>query len=253
MPRVADRRAKIDLLRAAEEVFAEHGLSASRVEDITTRAGVSKGAFYLHFESKEDCFRQIVEGVLARLAATAEVPDRLERMRTADDLASMFEEALAHDIEVLELCWQNRGVLRMILTGGGGAPYAYLMDAFAERVVTRSEGWMRRGIEIGLYRPDIDPVIVARLVSGIYERSVREIIRQPRRPDIAAWARQMQQLFTAGLFSPRVSANLDRKVSLPRTQQDAPEPGVDAGVREKKDARAPRPRRGRRKDPALDA
>ena len=69
MSRPADRRAKIELLRAAEAVFVEHGLGASKVEDITARASVSKGAFYLHFESKEDCFRQIVEGFVAKLAS----------------------------------------------------------------------------------------------------------------------------------------------------------------------------------------
>jgi len=68
MPRTADRRAKIELLLAAEAVFAEHGLAAAKVEDITARARVSKGAFYLHFESKEDCWRQIMEGFIAKLA-----------------------------------------------------------------------------------------------------------------------------------------------------------------------------------------
>ena len=44
MPRLADHRAKIELLRAAEAEFAEHGLAAAKVEAITARAGVSKGA-----------------------------------------------------------------------------------------------------------------------------------------------------------------------------------------------------------------
>jgi hypothetical protein len=34
MPRVADPKAKITLLRAAEEVFAERGLAAAHVEEI---------------------------------------------------------------------------------------------------------------------------------------------------------------------------------------------------------------------------
>ncbi len=66
-------RAKIELLRAAESVFAEHGLAASKVEHITARAGVSKGAFYLHFESKDDCWRQIIEGFVAKLANCLEL------------------------------------------------------------------------------------------------------------------------------------------------------------------------------------
>ena len=43
MPRAPDPNAKLDLLRAAEAVFVEHGLDRARVEDITHRAGRSKG------------------------------------------------------------------------------------------------------------------------------------------------------------------------------------------------------------------
>ncbi|MEO8877136.1 MAG: helix-turn-helix domain-containing protein, partial [Polyangiaceae bacterium] len=61
MSRTADPKAKIALLRSAEVVFAERGLTSARIEEITKRAGLSKGAFYLHFESKEVAFRQVVE------------------------------------------------------------------------------------------------------------------------------------------------------------------------------------------------
>src|SRR5271155_3891883 len=107
MPRPADRRAKIELLRAAEAVFVEHGLGAAKVEDITARAGVSKGAFYLHFESKEDCFRQIVEGFVAKPAAClADGPPPADV--GMGDLLELIAKWHAHDLEIFEFCWQNR-------------------------------------------------------------------------------------------------------------------------------------------------
>ena len=69
MPRAGDPTAKIKLLGAAEAEFVASGLGRAKVEDITSRAGLSKGAFYLHFESKEDAFRQLVETMVARLAS----------------------------------------------------------------------------------------------------------------------------------------------------------------------------------------
>lgn len=212
MPRVADRRVKIDLLRAAEAVFCERGLAGARVEDITARAGVSKGSFYLHFKGKEDCFQQIVEGFVARLAST------LER-RPADMLkggpaaaGEILHRMYAHSLESMEFCWQNRTLLRMMLAGGGGAPYAYLIDEFAARTARQSEGWLRDGISSGLYRGDMDPSVVARLISGAYDRLVREIIQQERRPDLAAWCAQVQQLFTEGMLTPEARAVRDRRV-----------------------------------------
>src|SRR3954462_2194158 len=107
MSRIADPRAKIELLRAAESVFAEHGLTASKVEDITARAGVSKGAFYLHFESKEDCFRQIVEGFVAKLAACLDDGPPPTEAGGMEHLGAMIAKWHAHDLEIFEFCWQN--------------------------------------------------------------------------------------------------------------------------------------------------
>ncbi|MCC6556245.1 MAG: TetR/AcrR family transcriptional regulator [Polyangiaceae bacterium] len=212
MPRVADRRVKIDLLRAAEAAFTERGLAGARVEDITARAGVSKGSFYLHFKSKEDCFQQIVEGFLARLAACIEpLMDRFEG--GADETGELIARMHEHDAAVLEFCWQNRALLRMVLLGGGGAPYAYLIDEFAARVAQQAEQRVRSCVLAGLYRADVDPAIVAVLISGAYDRLVRELIQRERRPDIAAWCAQAIDLFTLGTLTPEARAVRDREVT----------------------------------------
>jgi AcrR family transcriptional regulator len=227
MPRVADPRTRIVLLRAAEAVFSDRGLSAAKVEEITTRAGVSKGAFYLHFKSKEDCFRQIVEGVLARLALSAKSP-AIETVTGPNDIPALLKNRLRESYELFEFCWQNRGIMKMILEGGGGSPYAYLIDEFAAGIVQQSEKWIAHATTMGLYRSDIDPAIVARLISGTYERLVRELIKQPRRPDIEGWARQAQDLLTRGLFAPNVSAIIDQNVNLHSAAEASRAPQAEA-------------------------
>jgi AcrR family transcriptional regulator len=227
MPRIADPRTRIVLLRAAEAVFSDRGLAKAKVEDITTRAGVSKGAFYLHFEGKEDCFRQIVEGVLARLAVSAKTPSP-ETVTGPNDVPKLLESKLSESVELFEFCWQNRGIMKMILDGGGGSPYAYLIDEFAAGIVQQSEAWIAHAVTVGLYRSDIDPAIVARLISGTYERLVRELIKQPRRPDIEAWARQAQQLLTRGVLASNVNAVVDQKVKMNSAAKAARAPQAEA-------------------------
>lgn len=213
MSRPADRRAKIELLRAAESVFVEHGLTASKVEDITARAGVSKGAFYLHFESKDDCWRQIVEAFVAKLATCLDVAPASGPGSGAMEFAAQLAAWHAHDVEIFEFCWQNRGLMGMLFTGGGGAPYAYLMDEFAERVSAQIEGWARHLIAAGVYRPDVDTALLPALISGGYERLVREMIKQPHRPDLEAQALQVQAFFMRGLLTDAARAVVDRAVS----------------------------------------
>ncbi|MBB3310722.1 AcrR family transcriptional regulator [Rhizobium sp. BK196] len=43
-----------DLMLVAERLFLEKGVDHTTIEEVTQGAGVSKGAFYLHFSSKAD-------------------------------------------------------------------------------------------------------------------------------------------------------------------------------------------------------
>ncbi|HEX2678471.1 MAG TPA: helix-turn-helix domain-containing protein, partial [Polyangiales bacterium] len=73
MARRAPASTRSDLLEAAERCFALHGLDATKVEDITAEIGIAKGAFYSYFQSKEECWKQIVEAFLDRLHAAIDV------------------------------------------------------------------------------------------------------------------------------------------------------------------------------------
>jgi AcrR family transcriptional regulator len=61
--RSADRPAEI--VAAALAVFSEKGFAAARLDEIAARAGVSKGALYLYYETKEDIFRAVVSQAVA--------------------------------------------------------------------------------------------------------------------------------------------------------------------------------------------
>jgi AcrR family transcriptional regulator len=74
------------LLDAAEEVFGELGYYEASVSEITRRAGVAQGTFYIYFRSKRETFIELVEDIGNRLraATTAAIegaPDRLEAER----------------------------------------------------------------------------------------------------------------------------------------------------------------------------
>ena len=51
-------RAPPALLEAAFRVFAARGYRAVRLEEVADAAGVTKGAIYYYFASKEDLFRR---------------------------------------------------------------------------------------------------------------------------------------------------------------------------------------------------
>ena len=65
----SDRRAR--LLAAAEQLMAERGYAAVRLEDIGAAAGVSGPAIYRHFASKEALLAELLVGISTRLLDSA--------------------------------------------------------------------------------------------------------------------------------------------------------------------------------------
>lgn len=65
----SDRR--LQLLSAAERLFAERGFLAVRLEDIGAAAGVSGPAIYRHFPNKESLLVELLVGISTRLLAGA--------------------------------------------------------------------------------------------------------------------------------------------------------------------------------------
>jgi len=73
-------------LRAAEFEFGERGFHAVAINDITRKAGVALGTFYVYFESKEEIFRSLVSYLSHRVRSTlaekvADAPDRMTAER----------------------------------------------------------------------------------------------------------------------------------------------------------------------------
>ena len=68
-----------EICAAALEVFAEKGFAAAKLDEIATRAGVSKGTLYLYFQDKAGLFRAVIRDTVApRVAAVREMADKVE-------------------------------------------------------------------------------------------------------------------------------------------------------------------------------
>jgi AcrR family transcriptional regulator len=210
MPRTSDPRAKDKLLAAAEAAFVRSGLDGAKVEEIARGAGLSKGAFYLHFDGKDDAFRQLVEAMVARLASFIDdcPVDSAMQMPTVDEFLDFW---VVQDAAMFDFVWQNRGLVGLLLDGGRSAAYRHLVDEFAERASGKTRLLLEAGVRAGLYRPDLDLDVTCAFIGGAYDRLARQVVRAKRKPDLQALLRQVQILFLRGIASPTLVLALDAK------------------------------------------
>lgn len=225
MSRVADPTAKISLLRAAESVFAERGLASAKVEKIARRAGVSKGAFYLHFASKEEAFEQVVESFLAHCGAQFSPPDAFRDL--PDDPAEMLSFCLDHDVQLFEFLWQNRAIVA-ILQGCCGA-HVYLMQSFNQEMVNKAKKWVELWKARRLFRQEIDTELTSSLITGAYSELSRKMLSCGTKPPIRAWLSEAQASVVRGFGTPKFIGGLQNRpvnqsiepASLPRNKSGA--------------------------------
>ncbi|MGW1892746.1 ScbR family autoregulator-binding transcription factor [Streptomyces sp. NPDC002004] len=78
-------RTRQTILEAAAQVFEEHGYQAATITQILRVAGVTKGALYFHFQSKEE----LAQGVLAAQDRSLQGPRRPCRMQELVDVIAL--------------------------------------------------------------------------------------------------------------------------------------------------------------------
>ena len=67
-----------EIVAAAQSAFAERGYAAARLDEIAARAGVSKGAIYLYFPTKQDLFQAVVaEAATPNLEAARTIAEQM--------------------------------------------------------------------------------------------------------------------------------------------------------------------------------
>ncbi|OEJ36277.1 ScbR family autoregulator-binding transcription factor [Streptomyces agglomeratus] len=89
-------RTRQTILSAAAKIFEEHGYQAATISQILAEAGVTKGALYFHFQSKED----LAQGVLAEQDQRLIVPQRPSKVQEIVDVVMLHAHRLQTDAMV---------------------------------------------------------------------------------------------------------------------------------------------------------
>jgi AcrR family transcriptional regulator len=150
------------ILDAALDVFAEHGVAAARLEDIAKRAGVSKGTIYLYFPNKEVLFREVI-----RQTVVSEIESGERAFEQATTSATVSLERHMRRYWTFIRSPKFAPIFRLIHAELSQHPD--LARFYAEEVITRGHrlvaSIIRRGIEQGEFR-EVDPLVAARMLSA---------------------------------------------------------------------------------------
>lgn len=223
MARPADPHAREALRAAARAEFVKSGIQRARIEDITHACGLSKGAFYLHYASKEALFRELVDELQAAFDHVRHAREQASRDFLArhgpvkpKDLkpGSAFARELtalhtAEDEKLLELLWQWRDVTDVLLRGCQGTEFEGVMWTMLDREVARVQEECDALKAVRLMRDDIPGEALGLMMVGTYLLVARRMAGLTEKPDFDPWVSALQKLLAEGT-GPRAPARRPR-------------------------------------------
>lgn len=136
----AERR--VQLLRAARDVFVTKGFHDAKVDDIVALANVAKGTFYLYFPDKRSVFAELVDGLFKRLG------EAILRVDTGADV----EAQVKHNIRAIVSVLLEDSALTLLLSYASGLDPGFVakIRSFYDGVTSLLEESLTAGQGLGI-------------------------------------------------------------------------------------------------------
>ncbi|MCR5328996.1 MAG: TetR/AcrR family transcriptional regulator, partial [Saccharofermentans sp.] len=112
------------ILKSAKEHFSSKGFRNASIRNICKDAGVTNGAFYAHFNSKDDLFGGIVQPYIDGLDELySKESVRFFEIKSAEDVLEAFRKAYSSIDRIIRYLCDNREIFILILESADGTVY----------------------------------------------------------------------------------------------------------------------------------
>lgn len=162
------RRAHI--LAAAAKLFGQRGYHGTSVADVIEAAEISRGTFYLYFDSKDAVFLELMEQFIQRIMSVVEVVD--------PEGAAPTERIAENVRRVVDVVFEQRDLTVMVLREGFGVrpEVDEKLGRFYGFVREMLEGALRNGARHGLTRAVDVSLAATALIGAIKEVFLHELV-----------------------------------------------------------------------------
>ena len=180
------------ILEAALKRFANHGYNAASIDQICKDAGVSKGAFYHHFPSKQAIFLELLKGWLDAIDAGFEavrqptMPETLMQMTgTLPAILTSADDRLPMFLEFWLQASRDEKIWEATIS-----PYRHYRNYFAKLI--------QQGIDEGSLAP-VDPQSAGQMIVSLAVGLLLQGLLDPKGSNWERVARESMRVILKGL------------------------------------------------------
>lgn len=186
---------------AAKAEFLEKGFKSASLRNIVKTAGVTTGAFYGYYDSKEELFEALVreqyDTFLGAYKKTIREFREMSPQKQMENLGT-FSFQCVHDM--LLYAYDNLTEFKLLLCCSEGTPFAGMPDEMVEIETKATHDFQETLGGIGKPSPHIDPLLEHILITGMFNAYFELIIHEIPIEQAETYLSQMWDFYCAGWY-----------------------------------------------------
>lgn len=188
--------------QAAMQEFLEKGFQGASLRQIVKNAGVTTGAFYGYFSSKEALFNALVEPHAAALMGRfMEAQTSFAELPEEEQVSHMGDESRNYVRWMVDYICQHRDPVKLLLTRSEGTSY----ERFVHNMVEIEVEYTLRYIEVlrhlGKDVPELSNSICHIIASGMFNGLFEIAIHDMPKEQALQYVEQFRTFYTGGWLS----------------------------------------------------
>ncbi len=184
---------------AAKAEFMEKGFQAASLRNIVKTAGVTTGAFYGYYDSKEELFAALVgepyEYMMGQYKQAHEYFENLPAEKQPEQMGKLSAECMN---DLLAYSCEHMDEFYLILKCSEGTKYAGMIDDMVELEIGATHKYYKVLEQLGTPAPKIDERLEHMMATGMIGAFFEMVLHRMPFEDAKVFLQQLNDFYTAG-------------------------------------------------------
>lgn len=188
-----------NILKAAQNEFLQKGFKSASLRNIVKTAGVTTGAFYGYFKSKEELFESLVDTqvktFMSKFISAQEEFSNLPLEKQPENMGKISLECMYWFIDYM---YDNKIAFKLILCSSEGTKYENIVHKIVDIETKGTDELMDNLKKLNIKTNQVDKRLEHLLISGMFTAFFELIIHDIPKESAIGYVNTLHDFYTAG-------------------------------------------------------
>lgn len=196
---MSEKETREKIHRIAMQEFQEKGFKGASLRNIVKEAGVTTGAFYGYYKSKEELFEALV-GPIAEffLKHYDDIQKNFNTLSPEEQVALMGSYSERYAKDGMEYAYKHLPQMKLLLTSAAGTRYENFLHELVEKEIESTHNFMKFMVKAGMPAPNINTIFEHTITSGMYNSFFELIVHDVPYEEAMKCAMEITKFYQAG-------------------------------------------------------